>query len=134
MLSTSFTDVVGCTVPVQLAAMGGGVTTPELVAAVSRAGGLGMLQAGGTRPLADRLDEIVGLGSGPFGVNCVPPLGQTDDLDTIRLAASRAQLVEHHLRHGAVRRSGVGEVREVATAGDVLARLAESAEALLRAW
>jgi len=28
----------------------------------------------------------------------------------------------------------VGEVRQVATAGDVLARLAESAEALLRAW
>jgi Nitronate monooxygenase len=44
MLRTAFTDLVGCQVPIQLAPMGGGVVTPELAMAVSRAGGLGMLQ------------------------------------------------------------------------------------------
>lgn len=94
MLTTRFTELVGCTVPVQLAAMGGGITTPELVGAVCRAGGLGMLQAGGARPFAERLDEIVALEAGPFGVNFVPPLGQADDLDVVRRAASHARLVE----------------------------------------
>lgn len=94
MLSTPFTDLVGCTVPLQLAAMGGGVTTPELVGAVCRAGGLGMMQRGGTRPLRERLDELAEAGAAPFGVNFVPPLGQIDALDDVRLAASRARLVE----------------------------------------
>lgn len=94
MLSTAFTELVGCTVPVQLAAMGGGITTPELVTAVSRAGGLGMLQRGGTRPFEERLDEIARADAGPFGVNFVPPLGQTEDPGEIELAASRARLVE----------------------------------------
>lgn len=40
---TRFTELVGCDWPVQLAAMGGGVGGPELAAAVSRAGGLGMV-------------------------------------------------------------------------------------------
>jgi NAD(P)H-dependent flavin oxidoreductase YrpB (nitropropane dioxygenase family) len=94
MLSTPFTDLVGCTVPLQLAAMGGGVTTPELVGAVCRAGGLGMMQRGGTRALRERLDELADAGAAPFGVNFVPPLGQIDALDDVRLAASRARLVE----------------------------------------
>jgi enoyl reductase-like protein len=38
---TPFTELVGCRMPVQLAAMGGGVTTPELVAAAARGGRLG---------------------------------------------------------------------------------------------
>ncbi len=40
MLRTRFTDLVGCSLPLQLAAMPG-VGTPELVAAVADAGGLG---------------------------------------------------------------------------------------------
>ena len=42
MLSTRFTKLVGCTIPIQLAGMGA-VGLPELAAAVSQAGGLGML-------------------------------------------------------------------------------------------
>ena len=42
MIATAFTKLVGITAPIQLAAMPG-VTTPELVAAVSNAGGLGAL-------------------------------------------------------------------------------------------
>jgi NAD(P)H-dependent flavin oxidoreductase YrpB (nitropropane dioxygenase family) len=93
MLETAFTELVGCRVPIQLAAMGGGVTTPELVVAVSRAGGLGMLQRGGTRPLAERIDEIEQARAGPFGVNFVPALGQ-GKREEVELAASRARLVE----------------------------------------
>ena len=44
MLSTRFTRLVGCSVPVQQAAMGP-VNTVELAAAVSDAGGLGMIRA-----------------------------------------------------------------------------------------
>jgi NAD(P)H-dependent flavin oxidoreductase YrpB (nitropropane dioxygenase family) len=93
MLETAFTELVGCRLPIQLAAMGGGITTPELVVAVSRAGGLGMLQRGGTRPLDERIAEIEDARAGPFGVNFVPALGQ-GGRDEVELAASRARLVE----------------------------------------
>jgi nitronate monooxygenase len=93
MLATAFTELIGCRVPIQLAAMGGGITTPALVSAVSRAGGLGMLQGGGTRPLAERMDEIERARAGPFGVNFLPALGQGEQPD-VELAAARARLVE----------------------------------------
>lgn len=93
MVETAFTELVGCRVPIQLAAMGGGITTPALVSAVSRAGGLGMLQRGGTRPLAERIADIESAQAGPFGVNFVPALGQGDPQE-VELAASRARLVE----------------------------------------
>jgi NAD(P)H-dependent flavin oxidoreductase YrpB (nitropropane dioxygenase family) len=35
LLPTAFTELVGCGVPIQLAPMGGGIVTPELVAAVT---------------------------------------------------------------------------------------------------
>jgi len=38
-----FTDLVGCRLPLQLASLGGPVGTPALAAAVSEAGGLGMI-------------------------------------------------------------------------------------------
>jgi len=74
--------------------MGGGVTTPELVTAVSRAGGLGMLQRGHASSFARRLDEIAVATAGPFGVNFVPPLGH-GGREEIELASSRARVVEH---------------------------------------
>lgn len=44
MLSrSSFIDLVGCRLPLQLASLGGAIGTPELAAAVSAAGGLGMI-------------------------------------------------------------------------------------------
>jgi NAD(P)H-dependent flavin oxidoreductase YrpB (nitropropane dioxygenase family) len=46
---TSFTRLVDCRLPIQQAGMGG-VTTPELVAAVAREGGLGMVAAAGLGP------------------------------------------------------------------------------------
>jgi nitronate monooxygenase len=43
VLPTAFTELVGCEVPIQLAVMGGGVTTLRLARAVAAAGGLGMV-------------------------------------------------------------------------------------------
>ena len=39
----SFTGIVGCRLPIQLASLGGPIGTPELASAVSDAGGLGMI-------------------------------------------------------------------------------------------
>ena len=74
MLATRFTELVGCTTPIQLAGMGA-VATPGLAAAVSNAGGLGML--GTARPGLNisTLDKILGqlrdFTSRPFGVNFI---------------------------------------------------------------
>jgi nitronate monooxygenase len=92
-MRTAFTELVGCRVPIQLAAMGGGVTTPELAIAVGKAGGLGMLQRAGTAPLADRIAQLERAGAEPFGVNFVPALGQGDQAE-VELAAAHARLVE----------------------------------------
>ena len=68
--------------PVLQAPMAGGPSRPELVAAVSDAGGLGILAAGYKQPDAVR-DEIVrtrALTDSPFGVNVfVPGDGPTTD-------------------------------------------------------
>jgi nitronate monooxygenase len=61
----------GCDIPIVLAPLAGGPSTPELAAAVSGAGGLGFLAAGylSAAELASRrqrLDELTGR---PFGVN-----------------------------------------------------------------
>lgn len=90
---TAFTRLIGCRVPIQLAAMGGLVTTTGLIAAVCAAGGLGMLQRGDAPSLEGRLDELADANAEPLGVNFVPALGQNDEGD-IELAAARARLVE----------------------------------------
>ncbi|WP_327282450.1 nitronate monooxygenase [Serinicoccus chungangensis] len=61
--------------PVVAAPMAGGVTTPLLVAAVSDAGGLGMLAAGYRTPerLAADLVHVRDLTTRPFGVNLFVP-------------------------------------------------------------
>jgi NAD(P)H-dependent flavin oxidoreductase YrpB (nitropropane dioxygenase family) len=68
----------------------GGVSTPELAAAVSGAGGLGMLGAAAV-PLAARLDVLDALGGGPYGVNFLGPFFDRGELD---MAATRVRLVE----------------------------------------
>ena len=79
MSTSRFMRLVGSSVPVQLAAMGG-VGTTELAAAVAGAGGLGMVPAG-TQPA-----------TGPCGVNFLMPFGPS--LDDIAAAAGRCRLVE----------------------------------------
>jgi len=75
MISTRFTKMLGIRHPVVQAGMGG-VARAELVAAVSNAGGLGML--GMIRMSPDFIQEQIrktrALTSRPFGVNLVPPV------------------------------------------------------------
>lgn len=80
-------DVRSLPLPVLASPMAGGPSSPELVAAVSRAGGLGMLAGGSIRatPLAEAIEatrELLGAapsaaagggGAPPFGVNLFVP-------------------------------------------------------------
>lgn len=64
-----------CRIPVVLAPLAGGPSTPELCAAVSDAGGLGFLAAGclSSSQLATRIDRTLALTRRPFGVNLFVP-------------------------------------------------------------
>jgi nitronate monooxygenase len=90
---TAFTRLVGCRAPVQLAVMGGGTGTPELAAAVSRAGGLGMLSSTFPLPVGDQLSWVQARTDRPVGVGFfafdVP--ARTEELE---LAARRARVVD----------------------------------------
>lgn len=68
----------GLTIPVVLAPMGGGPSTPELTAAVSNSGGLGSLAAAYSNPERIRQDiaKVRSLTSRPFAVNLFSPQAQ----------------------------------------------------------
>jgi NAD(P)H-dependent flavin oxidoreductase YrpB (nitropropane dioxygenase family) len=129
-LPTAFTGLVGCRVPIQLAPMGGGVVTPQLAIAVSRVGGLGMLQRADAVPLADRIAQLEQAGATPFGVNFVLHQSSPVDRAEVELAAAHARLVEFfwadpdphlvELVHGAGALAGwqVGSVQEARQAAD----------------
>jgi nitronate monooxygenase len=92
MLRTRFTELVGCAIPLQQAGMGG-VTTPHLVAAVTEAGGFGMVAGIGVP--APRLARLLGSvreqTAGAFGVNFVVPFL---DRACVEMAAAQARVVE----------------------------------------
>jgi nitronate monooxygenase len=99
MITTRFTELVGCTVPIQQAGMGA-ASPPALAAAVSEAGGLGMLGTarGGLTAitLANLLDQVCSLTDKPFGVNFIvaPVFRNVLDLKCIEIAARAAKVVE----------------------------------------
>jgi len=92
MITTSFTKLVGAGAPIQLAAMPG-VCTPELVAAVADAGGLGMIGAPlmPAPALEATLERLAATTNGVFGVNFLIPFL---DPACIPVAARRARVVE----------------------------------------
>ena len=92
MSSNAFTALVGCRYPLQQAGMGGSAT-PELAAAVSDAGALGMLGAGGIPPeaVAGLLDRVEALTSAPIGINFLMPFV---DSGAVEMAAARVRVVE----------------------------------------
>lgn len=78
----------GLSIPVVLAPMGGGPSTPELVAAVSNAGGLGSLAAAYSN--AERIEQDIAavrkLTTRPFAVNLFSPQAQlplNDGVDSV---------------------------------------------------
>jgi nitronate monooxygenase len=98
MITTRFTELVGCTIPIQQAGMGA-VSPPELAAAVSEAGGLGMLGMAhlGLNPvsLSNHLDRLCALTDKPFGVNfIVAPQIKQLDVRCVEVAARAARVVE----------------------------------------
>ena len=92
MLETTFTKLVGCSVPIQQAGMGG-AATPELAAAVADAGGLGMVNMVMV-PAAEVATAVAGLAkatSGPVGINFLMPFL---DLAVVDAAAPHCRVVE----------------------------------------
>jgi NAD(P)H-dependent flavin oxidoreductase YrpB (nitropropane dioxygenase family) len=87
MLHTPLCRRLGIEVPIILAPMGPDLVTPELAAAVSNAGGLGLISFGGYPPplLRQRIQRVRKLTSMPFGVNVVldPALALPFDRDEI---------------------------------------------------
>jgi nitronate monooxygenase len=83
-LHTKLCDLLNIQYPIIQAGMAGGPTTPELVAAVSNAGGLGILAASRLTPeqLMDAIQRIKSLTSRPFGVNLLlaPPESGNQDV------------------------------------------------------
>lgn len=92
MLETSFTRLVGCTVPIQLAGMGS-ILSPELAAAVSDAGALGQVTFAGIEleEARRRLDRLCALTSRPFGVNILIPYL---DREILEIVAPKARVVD----------------------------------------
>jgi nitronate monooxygenase len=72
-------------VPIVQAPMAGGVSTPELAAAVSEAGGLGFLAAGylSVDRLREQIEEVRRLTEAPFGVNLFVPGEPAADPDAV---------------------------------------------------
>jgi nitronate monooxygenase len=96
MLTTRFTQLVGCTVPLQQAAIGG-LSNPRLAAAVANAGGLGMVSVYGLPPadIARTFDKLRGLTTGVFGANFI--MRYVDPAQAgqcIAAAAARTRVVE----------------------------------------
>ena len=91
-MDTAFTRLVGCTVPLQQAGMGG-AASPDLAVAVADAGALGMLgmPMAPAAAVAEVLESVGGRTSGPVGVNFLMPFL---DRDAVAAAAGRCRLVE----------------------------------------
>ena len=92
-LDTRVTGLLGTRHPIVQAPMAGGFTTPELVAAVSNAGGLGSLGAAILRPddLRGAIAAVRRLTDRPFAVNLFAPL-PPPELETEAVAAMQAVL------------------------------------------
>jgi nitronate monooxygenase len=95
VLTTPFTELLGCRLPLQQAPMGG-VTTPELVAAAAAAGAVGMVPAQmlAANTLEQLLDDLVARTSGVVGITFLLPFGA--DPACVEVAAAGARLVDFY--------------------------------------
>jgi nitronate monooxygenase len=98
-----------CAVPIVLAPLAGGPSTPELAAAVSEAGGLGFLAAGylSGEELAARCRRAGELTDRPFGVNLFVPAQAPQAGQAERVAAYALAIAADAASIGA----GLGEPR-----------------------
>lgn len=100
MCPNALTSLLGIELPVIQAPMAGGATTPELVAAVSQAGGLGSFAAALLSPVAmrDAVARVRALTDRPFNVNLfvLDEPGPSPD----ELAAAQARLAPYRAALG----------------------------------
>ncbi|GAC1598286.1 MAG: hypothetical protein NVS3B21_23690 [Acidimicrobiales bacterium] len=91
-LVTSFTELLGCRVPIQQAPMGS-VSTPALAVAVADAGGVGTITALGMTAvqLDGMLADMAARTSGALAVNF---LTQQIDREAVAAAASRVRMID----------------------------------------
>jgi nitronate monooxygenase len=96
MLTTDFTRLVGCTVPIQVAPMGA-ISTPALVAAGADAGAFPMIGTAGMSPpqIDAVLDDIAARTSGPIGANMLMPFA---DPSLVAAVAPRVRVFDFY--HG----------------------------------
>lgn len=94
-LRTSFTDLVGCTVPIQQAGMGR-LANRDLAAAVANAGGQGMVSVGwmAENLLARVLDDLRRRTSGVVGCNFLRPASGEKMHERVAIAAARCRVVD----------------------------------------
>lgn len=127
-MDTAFTELVGCRLPLQLAGMGG-ITTVALAAAVSEAGGLGMLNVSvlSADEISAAMDELGAATDAPWGVNFIVPFLDPAVLETCAAAARVVEffygdpdpdLVERAHRCGALVAWQVGSADEARAAAD----------------
>ncbi len=93
MLTTRFTELVGCSIPIQEAPI---ASWPRLAAAVANAGGLGMVSVSGCTPvqIVALLDQVREQTSGVFGANFLPFAERELALECIATAAARAKVID----------------------------------------
>ncbi|MGE0826011.1 MAG: NAD(P)H-dependent flavin oxidoreductase [Candidatus Binatia bacterium] len=84
MLKTPLCQQLGIAYPIFSVGMGGGMAGPELAAAVSNAGGCGVLGMGGLPApyVRQQIQTLRGMTSKPFGVNIILPLLQEGQIET----------------------------------------------------
>jgi nitronate monooxygenase len=127
-LTTAFTELVGCQVPVQLAPMGP-VSTPELAVAVADAGGIGSVTAQWLS--AVEVDQMLaGMAAQTTGVLAANFLTEEIDREAVEAAAARVRiadffwadpdpaLVDLAHRNGALACWQVGSLGEAQAAAD----------------
>ena len=97
--STRLTEILEISVPIIQAPMAGGPTTPELVAAVSNAGGLGSLGAALLPPerITAEIAAIRALTAAPFNVNLFVLSPPAVEPNTLRTALARLQPMRDEL-------------------------------------
>jgi nitronate monooxygenase len=96
MIRTRFTDLVDCTVPIQVAPMGG-ISTVELISATTAAGAFGMIGTAGmsVEVVQSVLDVLDAQGTKPIGANILMPFL---DIAVVDALASRVKVVDFY--HG----------------------------------
>ena len=96
---TPITSMLTITYPIIQAGMAGGVTTPQLVASVSNAGGLGSLGAGYMAPvqMQKAIREIKMITSKPFAVNLFVPEDDPSSEESIANVQSKLQYFKAEL-------------------------------------